>query len=208
MAPDDPPPGAGQARARRPGGRSARVREAVLSATLALMEEKGIQGLTVAEIAARAGVHETSIYRRWGQPAQLVTEACLTYADRQMPVPDTGSLFGDLVAMHAEGVRFLESPMGHGMVAWSVQAPNTPPFNEVVASYWRGRAAQHARIFERARARGEWTSDEDISLLLTRLIGPMYFRHFLLRLKTGPDDIAEMIRRFLASCGDRPDAAG
>jgi len=56
---------------RRPGGRSARVRRAVLDATLELVNAHGLDGVTVAEVAERAGVHETSIYRRWRTREEL-----------------------------------------------------------------------------------------------------------------------------------------
>jgi hypothetical protein len=51
---------------RRTGGRSARVREAVLHATLDALSEHAPGAVTISEIARRAGVHATSIQRRWG----------------------------------------------------------------------------------------------------------------------------------------------
>ncbi|MEV3975004.1 helix-turn-helix domain-containing protein [Streptomyces sp. NPDC050698] len=49
----------------RPGGRSARVRKAVLAATAAELSERGFAAMTIEDIAARSGVHKTTIYRRW-----------------------------------------------------------------------------------------------------------------------------------------------
>ena len=51
---------------RRPGGRSSRVRAAVLGATLEALVQGGYEALSIAEVAARSGVHESTIYRRWG----------------------------------------------------------------------------------------------------------------------------------------------
>ncbi len=56
---------------RRPGGRSARVQVAVLEATFQLLEERGYELLSIASIAERTGVHETSLYRRWKTKEQL-----------------------------------------------------------------------------------------------------------------------------------------
>ena len=64
---------------RRPGGRSARVRSAVLAATLEVLVETGYDGMTVDAVAARAGVHKTTVYRRWPTKAALVAAAA---ADR------------------------------------------------------------------------------------------------------------------------------
>jgi len=181
----------------RLGGRSARVKEAVISATLALLTEKGLQNLTVADIAARAGVHETSIYRRWGQPANLIIEASLQYADREIPLPDTGSLVGDLVEMHKEGLVFFATPVGATLIGWAFSAPQTPEISPILAGYWRRRSVLIDQIFERARTRGEWTSDETIQALLPDLLGPIYFRHFFLRQETSEADLKAMVKTFL-----------
>jgi len=187
---------------RRTGGRSARVKQAVLEATLAVLSEKGFAGASIAEIAARAGVHETSIYRRWGRPADLITEASLLFADREIPLPDTGSLAGDLIAMHRDGLAFYATPLGHSLLAWSASAPSTPEYNAISADYWARRGAFLDQIFDRARARGEWASDEPIGSILPRLIGPIYFRHFFLRAETTEADLREIVADFLRT--ERP----
>jgi len=182
---------------RRTGGRSARVKQAVLDAALTVLTEKGFAGFTIAEVAALAGVHETSIYRRWGRPADLITEASLLFADRQIPLPDTGSLAGDLIAMHREGLAFYATPLGHALMAWSASAPSSVEYNAISADYWTRRGAFLGQMFERARARGEWVSDEPIVSILPRLIGPVYFRHFFLRAETSEADLREIVADFL-----------
>ena len=61
----------------RPGGRSARVREAVLAATAAELSERGFAAMTIEDIATRSGVHKTTIYRRWSTLSQLVADAAV-----------------------------------------------------------------------------------------------------------------------------------
>ena len=48
----------------RLGGRSARVREAVLGAAFAELDERGYEGFSIDAVARRSGVHKTTIYRR------------------------------------------------------------------------------------------------------------------------------------------------
>ena len=98
---------------RRPGGRSARVRAAVLRATLEVMAEHGAGGLTISEIARRAGVHATSVQRRWGTTENVVLDAMLTRSQEQLPVPDTGTLRGDLIAFARLVAAYLATPLGH-----------------------------------------------------------------------------------------------
>src|SRR6266511_5046821 len=90
-------PGASPTPARRPGGRSARVRSDAIAATLAELAERGYAALSLESIARRAGVHKTTLYRRWGTREELVLEAMLARAGEHISVPDTGSLRGDLL---------------------------------------------------------------------------------------------------------------
>src|SRR5438094_8033869 len=81
---------------RRPGGRRARIRQAVLDAAFAELGEKGYGGLSIEAVAQRSGVAKTTVYRRWPTRNELVADALDSRSDRYEPVPDTGSLRGDL----------------------------------------------------------------------------------------------------------------
>ena len=61
----------------RPGGRSARVQESIHSAVRELLEEQERATLTVPQIAARAGVTPSTIYRRWGDLSALLADVAL-----------------------------------------------------------------------------------------------------------------------------------
>src|SRR5262250_1094302 len=133
------------AKGRRPGGRSARVRSSVLHAAFQVLMKKGIDAFTIAEVAARAGVHETSIYRRWGTKHELARDACLHQAEGALPMPDTGSLRSDLVALLERLVALLNSPEGRVLLTLSLsQHPH------VVAArhaHWRRRFGLLRTIF-------------------------------------------------------------
>ena len=61
----------------RPGGRSARVQESIHSAVRSLLQEQERSTVTVPQIAARAGVTPSTIYRRWGDLAALLADVAL-----------------------------------------------------------------------------------------------------------------------------------
>src|SRR5690606_38057071 len=82
----------------RPGGRTARVRAAVLQAAGDLLAERGFDGLDLAEVARRAEVGRTTVYRRWGNPSALAADLLSDMADQSLPRTETGSLDGDLLA--------------------------------------------------------------------------------------------------------------
>src|SRR5579863_2048086 len=74
-------------------------RERVLTATLDLLTETGLGGLTVDDVSKRSGVAKTTIYRHWPNRSALVVDACLRMTDGDEAPPDTGSLEGDVRAI-------------------------------------------------------------------------------------------------------------
>src|SRR5437879_4380541 len=93
MSLDGPEPGT-----LRPGGRTARVRTAVLKAAGDALAEHGFAHLDLAEIAHRAGVGKTTVYRRWGTVSGLVADLLRDMADQSLPRTETGVLADDLRA--------------------------------------------------------------------------------------------------------------
>jgi AcrR family transcriptional regulator len=164
----------------RPGGRSARVREAVLSATTAVLAEGGYERLSIETVAGRAGVHKTTVYRRWPTRAQLVVDALQERSERNVPVPDTGTFAGDLDALARSVVANIGSPEGAAMTRTIVAAGlSTAEVAESATRFWAERLALTGVIVERAIARGELPPDTDGNLVIETLIGPLYVRLLL-----------------------------
>src|SRR5262245_35179849 len=67
------------------------------------------RGIGIADIADRSGVHAASIYRRWGTVQALLLDMTVARISHQSPMPDTGSLEGDLLAW---GLRLARSVSG------------------------------------------------------------------------------------------------
>src|SRR5690349_1903487 len=82
----------------RPGGRTARVREAVLRAAGDALAEHGFDRLDLADVARRAEVGKTTVYRRWSSPTGLIADLLDDMAEQSTPRARTGSLEGDLRA--------------------------------------------------------------------------------------------------------------
>ncbi|MGC7322465.1 helix-turn-helix domain-containing protein, partial [Mycobacteroides abscessus subsp. massiliense] len=76
----------------RTGGRSARVREAILDAAFGELIDRGYAELTMEAVASRAGVNKTTIYRRWPTLEDLLVEALTTWSLEAIPIPETGSI--------------------------------------------------------------------------------------------------------------------
>ncbi|BDZ48499.1 TetR family transcriptional regulator [Frondihabitans sucicola] len=79
----------------RPGGRTARTRDAVHAAVRELLAEPETE-ITMAAVAERSGVHFTTLYRRWGNIESIVLDLAVERVTEESPVPATGDLRADL----------------------------------------------------------------------------------------------------------------
>ncbi|HWJ93518.1 MAG TPA: TetR/AcrR family transcriptional regulator, partial [Telluria sp.] len=141
--------------AKRTGGRSARVRQAVLEAAMQELTEKGYEHFNIASVAKLAGVHETSIYRRWGTRNALLIDAVSEVG--HAPVPDTGSLRGDLCQLLSDSRTLMQTPVGRTLGVLAIGAePGKGGFYEPLKQFWQHRIAELEAIFARAAERGEW----------------------------------------------------
>jgi AcrR family transcriptional regulator len=164
---------------RRPGGRSARVRRSVIDATLALLGEGGLEKPTVADIAERAGVHETSIRRRWPTKESLIYDALLNNSEQYLPIPDTGSLREDLTVFASELAAYLATPLGRALLLAMASTAEDPALIEARTAFWQTRYELASAMIERAVARGELPATVDSRLALEALIAPLNFRTLL-----------------------------
>jgi AcrR family transcriptional regulator len=152
------------------------VRAAVLEATVEAVLEAGFGGVSVADVARRAGVHETSIYRRWGTRENLIADALLSRVGEEAPIPDTGSLEDDLLTFVREGAAFLESPLGGALARMAAATVDSAEMAAARRELWSKALANASRMFERAVEKGELAPGVDPELAVEALIGPLYLR--------------------------------
>jgi len=153
------------------------VRQAVLTAVLDELVENGYGALTFDRVAARAGVHRATLYRRWPGREQLVAEALLAQAGRDIPLPDTGTLRGDLRALAHAVVTNITSPLGEGLLRTLVsEAVRVPDISVAGRAFWGQRFGLATEIVRRGIRRGEVRSDVDPQLMLELLVAPLFLR--------------------------------
>jgi AcrR family transcriptional regulator len=187
----------------RVGGRSARVREAVFGATLALLAEGGLEALTVAGVAARAGVHETSIYRRWKTKEALVVAAIYEHTAEAIPLPDTGSVRTDLIVLLRSALRFLRSPLGSAVVRTSVALPASDETSSLRRAFWARRFPEALAILARGVERGEIAPGVDHQLMLELFIGLFHLRVFVID-DPNDDGLPERVVDLVLTGASRP----
>lgn len=147
----------------------------MLDAAATELAEAGAGGVSVAAVATRAGVHETSIYRRWGTKEALLLEAALELTAAAVPEPDTGSLRGDLIAMVDAMDSFLGTALGAALVRVA-RADAASGGGSPRQAFWDERLGAQGLLVERAQLRGELREDVDLDLLMRMLIGALHTR--------------------------------
>ncbi|MEU2229916.1 TetR/AcrR family transcriptional regulator [Streptomyces vietnamensis] len=183
-------------RARRPGGRSARIGAQVHQAVTDLISERGYGNFTVGEVAARAGVADSSVYRRWGTLEALLTDVTLTRLNARSPMPDTGSLAGDLRTYAAQVAREITGPDGLALVRLAVALSSNGPQGLQAADVLRDeRTRQLQSMLDRARERGERALDA--SDVLDHIMAPMYIRVLFGMVPLTPDYVDGLVDRLL-----------
>ncbi|MEU6300501.1 TetR/AcrR family transcriptional regulator [Streptomyces erythrochromogenes] len=170
---------------RRTGGRSARVRAQVLAAVGELLMAGGYDGLTVETVAERAGVHRTTVYRRWRDVGGLLADVLDAASDDAWSPPDTGSLEGDLTALNQEVYQALAGGGPSLTTALIAAGFRSAEAAGALTRFWEDRYARCAVVVTRAAERGELPGPADTRALLVAATAPLY--HELLLLRTAPD---------------------
>lgn len=164
---------------RRPGRpRDARNDARILEATRAILFEKGYAGLTIDGVAAAASVSRPTIYRRWSSKAELVIACLAESTGLALPVPNTGSVRRDLMAVQREQIRTFNNPESRRVTAGLVADVAADP--ELAEPYLREYATPRResvwRALQRGIDRGELRPDIDFSFVSDLLIGPLFMR--------------------------------
>jgi len=160
-----------QARNTRGAIRGRRLQKAVLDATIARIEEVGIDNVRINDVALAVGVHETSIYRRWKTLPRLLVDALISRTSAEVPIPDSGSVRTDLEAFLRDLARFVATPAGAALVRGTVVSESDPEVEAAQREFWRLRLSAAEEIIRRGQARGEVSPAADPQVVVLTLGG-------------------------------------
>ncbi|MEZ4332990.1 MAG: TetR/AcrR family transcriptional regulator [Myxococcota bacterium] len=177
----------GRSRAGRP--RAPEADRALLEATLEIVAESGYEGVRVNDVAERAGVAKTTMYRRWPGKSELVLAALRSAPE--LPDVDTGALRTDLVELMTRFLELAERvPLVELLASLAAERQRHPDLAEALDPYVADRMRPILRALERARARGEIAGDSDVDLAASLFGGAV-----VLRLLFGGSTANEAIER-------------
>lgn len=181
--------------------RDSQVDHAIASATRELLAECGYGGITVAAVAARAGVGKAAIYRRHATKQEMIFAAAVHGMDESAP-PDGGSLRADLAAV----VDTVAGQLGgaapdvlHGLLA-DIHGDSRLAARFADTFLDRHRAIL-TEVLDRAVDRGELDERPDPVTVQALLIGPVFY--LLLVLGGGPERLPGLTAALVDSVADR-----
>ncbi|MFD9219804.1 TetR/AcrR family transcriptional regulator [Streptomyces sp. NPDC060064] len=167
----------------RPGGRTARVRASVLRAAGDALVEHGFHSLDLADVARRAEVGKTTVYRRWGTTTGLIADLLADMADiadmaeQSVPRTGSGSLTEDLRSNARLVAATLTDPR-QGLLFKAVIAAATCDERTARAlhRFYANRIKEWAPCVEGAVARGELPAGTDAREVIRAVSAPLYYR--------------------------------
>lgn len=168
------------------------MRTDILDVAREVVLERGVDGFTVDEVAARSGVAKTTIYRHWASAHELLVDSLRGLVDT-FPTPNTGSLRGDLLDHFRHGIALLARPgMRSVMLGMMQAAEGDPDIHTLKEKLTEERHHPLTIILQLAIGRGELSSDLDLDLAEDLLHGPIMTR-VLLRGETLDDRQLEQL---------------
>ncbi|MEW1841311.1 TetR/AcrR family transcriptional regulator [Nonomuraea angiospora] len=184
----------------RPGGRTARVRAAVMEATQDELVEHGFHGLTMDQVAARAGVGKTTVYRRWGSRAGLVTDLMTELANQSTPHADTGGVEADLRANALSVLGAInDGRLGATFQAVIAAATSDEQAAGALRAFYLRRIAEWANVVDLAVKRGELPAGTDGAEVIRAISAPLYYRLVVTREPVTDKDAERSVARTLAA---------
>lgn len=160
----------------RTGGRSHRVVTAVLRVAAEEIARAGYAGLRVEHVAQLAGVNKTTVYRRWPSKQDLVAATMRACLGEHEPLPDTGSVRSDLVALVRRAIAFASTPAGRGFMRLIAVESADPDVDALRRSLRSSMMEHRTALIERAQRRGDLPLGIDARVLLDAIFVPILTR--------------------------------
>jgi AcrR family transcriptional regulator len=163
---------------RKPGRpRDDTVDEAIIDATLELLAEVGMAGLSIEGIVARAGVSKAALYRRWDSKETLVIDAVVAKVERTS-FEESGEIRKDLLAILQIFGHFVSGTKAGSVFPWVMGevSQGTELGDRYAREVILPRRRMISRVIEGGIERGELKPDLDVTAAVDMFLGPVIIR--------------------------------
>jgi AcrR family transcriptional regulator len=184
--------------------RDASADERILAAAAELILTRGFDNMTVDEVAARARAGKATVYRRWAGKEDLAFAALEQLYSTQLPIPDTGSLRGDLLEATRQALEFSGSETGRAYLRMTVgESLRDPRVGALYTAAFEGQETAARELFRRGIARGELRPDFRMDAAVNWFAGMMILYAIIDRPVPSPDEAGEFVDFVLEGIGSR-----
>lgn len=184
--------------------RDASADDRILAAAAELILTRGFDNMTVDEVAARARAGKATVYRRWAGKEDLAFAALEQLYSTQLPIPDTGSLRGDLLEATRQALAFSGTDTGRAYMRMTVaESLRDPRIGALYTSAFEGQEAAARQLFERGIARGELRPDFRMDLAVNWFAGLMILYAIIERPVPSPDEAEDFVEFMLEGIAAR-----
>jgi len=158
----------------RPGGRTAETSDRIAAAVVDLLVERGAEECTFTNVAAKANVERSTLYRRYKNRWEMISEALFSFHVVDFAVDATGNFQADMTAHLDKVAASLGSRTGKAMVVAAAMARVEE--SPVGGQYWRRRREQLQPVIDAAVQSGQLRPGVDPEQLFAASDGPLFFR--------------------------------
>ncbi len=151
-----------------------RRKQLIVDAVRAALQEQDYAHLTIENVAARAGVGKSTIYRWWKHKSDLVFDAFKQQTESVFELDFNRSLQANLEQQLFRLASALNHPVGRALLV--VMAENREAAGEFFKQYLLPRREQTRKLIELAIQRGEIRADYPFELMLDTLYGPIHYQ--------------------------------
>ncbi len=158
----------------RPGGRTAETSGRIGAAVVELLVERGPEQCTFTNVAERAGVERSTLYRRYANRWSMIGEALFAHSAIDLGIEATGDFRADMTAHLGKVAASLDSTPGRAMVVAAAMArvDRTPEGGQ----YWSNRRKQLQPVIDAAVKSGQIRPGIEPDELFAASDGPLFFR--------------------------------
>lgn len=146
-----------------------RTRQRVLDAAVEELLVTSVGSFTMDKVAVRAGVGVEAIMRIWPNTPELFAAAMRSWADRHIPIPDTGTLAGDLLGFARSYSATVNSAVGRRLLDALIVKRTDWELSDSRSTFLQGRESRIGVIIARAIRRGDCPAGTDPTLTIDLL---------------------------------------
>lgn len=176
--------------------KTSRRQQCILNAVVEALEQHEYSSLTIEDIATRAGVGKSTIYRWWKHKSDLVFEAFKAYTASVFEMDVEQSLQYNLEQQLLKLAKALDHQVGRALLV--VMAEHREAAGEFFQQYLLPRREATRKLIQVAIQRGEICENYPFELMLDSVYAPIHYQIIFFNKIPDADYIHDLVTLVLA----------